>query len=682
MANILPEGGIGSNFTGVIVAGLTLTKSLYDFAQVLESASQDVKSIATDVSLFCAVLKQLQYTLTRTRAYRLSPSAMESAQAIIDICQIIFDDLAAAVANLQRGKSNTDFVTRVKWYFKEKRVLLIHEQLHTCGARLHLMLNTLQLAQKIATNPKWSLIPSAELKPTGHRHSGANQYDDDSQDRLMTTSLLAAQQAATERLVAAENQLSDDDDTDNISFITQTPSVSLKPPDTWQTHRRNRSSQIINGLVHNPTASPSERIRPVSKLLASHVDCMSLIQCVRYSTLSGLDDHRLSILQTDELLRQWTDQVDPLADHEAEFDLESDGNNNIERGSFFTMEGNRVEQYQSPNAPEPFSPIESPNNANGDGKNEKSIDAPWKWKIPYRYRHGDTQDLLCSLGEPGDWRTWALMISCSNGEVELGPRNGHYDLFESLRARQEIPRLRLQKRAYPLKWSEADNFGHRRVWAMKIPGISYQDPAGKQQLEYLKKLSSASSIDFVAGVAVKHAFEKPRTAPPIPTGQGAIVYSLPEAPKLGDGVNRVPFGVLDLSYDKVLIVGLASHGGSADWREYDLYIVHDNLQYRVGLEEKPWEVFQKFAAQGKDPVFMARKRNGPPWSFPPGGLETVSTEGKGESTDEPPFPEDAMKRLIEDKCEFTMDMIKGHNAIHSISDLTQSSSNRLDGEGF
>lgn len=150
MAEVLAAVGIAANFAGVIGAGLALSRSLYDFSQVLGSASEDVKSLGTDVSLFCAVLKQVQSTLIDTKIYRLSNSAVDTAQAVLDRCMIIFDDLNSAITKLQGGRTKADFMTRVKWYFKEKRVLLIHEQLKTCGATLHLMLTTLQLARKIA----------------------------------------------------------------------------------------------------------------------------------------------------------------------------------------------------------------------------------------------------------------------------------------------------------------------------------------------------------------------------------------------------------------------------------------------------------------------------------------------------------------------------------------------------
>jgi len=143
--------GLIANLAGVVGAGLALSKVLYDFASALGSASSEVKALATYISLFCSVLKHVQTTLTRARAFRLSLSAIQTAEDVVDRCRTIFKDLEATITKLQKGDAQLDLITRVKWFFKEKRVLLVHEQLKTCTATLHLMLTTLILAQKIAS---------------------------------------------------------------------------------------------------------------------------------------------------------------------------------------------------------------------------------------------------------------------------------------------------------------------------------------------------------------------------------------------------------------------------------------------------------------------------------------------------------------------------------------------------
>ena len=143
--------GLVANLAGVVGAGLALSKMLYDFASVLGTASTEVKALATDISLFCSVLKHVQTTLSRARAFRLSLSALQTVEDVVDRCGTIFTNLEATINKLQKGNAKLDLVTQVKWFFKEKRVLLVNEQLKTCAATLHLMLTTLILAQKIAS---------------------------------------------------------------------------------------------------------------------------------------------------------------------------------------------------------------------------------------------------------------------------------------------------------------------------------------------------------------------------------------------------------------------------------------------------------------------------------------------------------------------------------------------------
>jgi hypothetical protein len=129
--------GLLVNLGSLIGTGLALSRTLYDFATVLNSASSDVKDLATDISLFCAVLKQVKAALTQARAYRLSLSAIQTTQDVIDCADIIFNDLQSQIAKLQKGDARLDFVARVKWYFKEKRVRLVHSRLQACCATLH-----------------------------------------------------------------------------------------------------------------------------------------------------------------------------------------------------------------------------------------------------------------------------------------------------------------------------------------------------------------------------------------------------------------------------------------------------------------------------------------------------------------------------------------------------------------
>src|ERR1700733_6131204 len=137
----------------------------------------------------------------------------------------------------------------------------------------------------------------------------------------MTHTLFMAQQAANERLAAVEDEVFLEDNRHEPTPPLIQDSLALpdakSPLDGARLrHRRNRSSPIINGSVHSRLDSPLlsvEQNRRVSEIIGNHVNRLSLVGSLESVRLSVLDEHRLSVLQTDQLLCHWTDQSDPLA---------------------------------------------------------------------------------------------------------------------------------------------------------------------------------------------------------------------------------------------------------------------------------------------------------------------------------------------------------------------------------
>jgi hypothetical protein len=154
----------------------------------------------------------------------------------------------------------------------------------------------------------------------------------DEQDRLMTHTLFMAQQAATARLSVVEAQLTEDDETGPDSTTPAYENLFV-PENSRLGHRRNRSSQIIDGFVLNNSTPPTGGVRPLSMILGDDLNRLSLARSVRYSHLLGLDDRRLSILQSDELLRHWTDQSDPLADENSHSEASEDDDPYLFKGT-------------------------------------------------------------------------------------------------------------------------------------------------------------------------------------------------------------------------------------------------------------------------------------------------------------------------------------------------------------
>jgi vacuolar-type H+-ATPase subunit I/STV1 len=139
-----------------------------------------------------------------------------------------------------------------------------------------------------------------------------------------------AQQAASERLAVIEDELMYEEtgnpaNSPTIQDALSASQAEILPDVENPRHGRNRSSCKIDGSmlgsvdVNTPSQGETKR---VSAMLAHHINRLSIVDAVGDSHSSALDERRLSILQTDELLRNWTDQCDPLAsiDEKSEID--------------------------------------------------------------------------------------------------------------------------------------------------------------------------------------------------------------------------------------------------------------------------------------------------------------------------------------------------------------------------
>lgn len=134
---------------------------LFDFGSTIGSAGSQIKAMGTEISLFCAVLKQLHGMLTKAKAFRYSISAIQATEDILKECRKIFEEIEAILEGLQKqaskssqstgSESSVDFIARVKWTFKRTQVQFLRSTLESCKNTLHIMLITLDIAQKVAS---------------------------------------------------------------------------------------------------------------------------------------------------------------------------------------------------------------------------------------------------------------------------------------------------------------------------------------------------------------------------------------------------------------------------------------------------------------------------------------------------------------------------------------------------
>ena len=144
----MAELGVLASLIGVVGGGLQLSVALYNFASTLGSAGREIEDIGYDITLLCAVLKRVQSTLDSRKSTRLSLTAIQTTQEIVNRCHKILDDISSILKKLRKGgQSNLDVLAKVRWTLKRPKILMLRGSLQSCTTTLHLMLSTIDWAR-------------------------------------------------------------------------------------------------------------------------------------------------------------------------------------------------------------------------------------------------------------------------------------------------------------------------------------------------------------------------------------------------------------------------------------------------------------------------------------------------------------------------------------------------------
>ncbi|KAL9625390.1 MAG: hypothetical protein Q9160_000453 [Pyrenula sp. 1 TL-2023] len=156
-------------------------------------------------------------------------------------------------------------------------------------------------------NEKARLLSLTEIRHSSIETQDTDE-DEDVQDRLMTHSLFMAQQAARECLVIAEEECSASEEQTEADGLSSPQVLSPGGKDLSSASQRRHKRFPMPYIT--PRTQANEPIDRLSTVLSRSFNPQ---RSVSNTNTSFMDESRLSILQTDELLRQWTDQSDPLA---------------------------------------------------------------------------------------------------------------------------------------------------------------------------------------------------------------------------------------------------------------------------------------------------------------------------------------------------------------------------------
>jgi septation ring formation regulator EzrA len=147
----MAELGALANVVTVVGVGLQLSVALFDFASTLGSAGHEIEDMGSDITLLCAVLKRVQSTLDSPRSVRLSVTAIQTTQDILNRCRKTLDDINSILKKLRKdGQRHVDVLARVKWTLKRPKILMLRSSLQSCTTTLHLMLSAIDWAHNAA----------------------------------------------------------------------------------------------------------------------------------------------------------------------------------------------------------------------------------------------------------------------------------------------------------------------------------------------------------------------------------------------------------------------------------------------------------------------------------------------------------------------------------------------------
>ena len=212
----MAELGAIASIVGLAGAGIKVSFALFDLADRIGSAGDEVKSFATELSLFCSVLQEVDNVLQDTANTRLTPAALSLVEEVTRRCRDVITYIEGIVGSLTKDQNPFDLPSiewkgRVKWIFKRSKIQVQRQTLESCKSTLQLLLTTLRWSRRYST-PK--VAPYA-AGPDG------DQY------QLVAQGLVLAVRSAVNQLRELEEKAENEDvDDGQQSSQRQSPSMT------------------------------------------------------------------------------------------------------------------------------------------------------------------------------------------------------------------------------------------------------------------------------------------------------------------------------------------------------------------------------------------------------------------------------------------------------------------------
>ncbi|OJD30278.1 mapkkk cascade protein kinase regulator ste50 [Diplodia corticola] len=569
---------IAGSIIGVAAAGVKVSLMLYQFADEVGSAAKDAKHIGREISNFCFILRILGTTLKEADAASVM-HCRDVAEEMNERCLTMFIEIIELVRDLQRfvggpGENSFKWTAKIKWALQKPRITYLRASLDTYKTTLNLMLETLSLADRVAKRRM--------------RRSSVVDKDNDMHQQSLIQSLEQAHRASIAELQELEEQTLVDGEEQYLDA----------PEDDASNHEVLRDSYVSTASAERFSMIESVR-EDLESLRVNRTSTFS------FEVLSTRNSLWLSEEQNN--LRRWSSNLlDPSNEP---------SNRRNSRRSLDPRRSRRTTQmFDGVLQASPPPTIEETENNLEDAESASIIN--------------NFKDWLATLSSEDRYKAWSSILpvilrSPPPSDQDDWPSGFETEASDSKPAlqisRPAIPACLPAKQALPLPL-ESKMPPTPPLGPSKRPDESPGETPEEEPSKRLEESLGETPEETLSKRPEESPRETPEKAPP--KGPEQSPGGTPEdAPteQSSDVQDGEPFKTFRVSIDDptyaVLPVALKRWNITEDWRLYALYIVYEDQERCLGLNEKPLAMFKNLVREGRCPMFMLRKHVAPVHGF-------------------------------------------------------------------
>lgn len=133
-----------ASIAGIITFGTQVAVLLFKFGSALKSSGEDVGWLGTEITMFCAVLKELKSTLEKARSTGFSLDSLVGMKAILDYCEKILKSIQEVLEGIKPSELGDDVKIslsgRMKWLLNKSVIDKLRLRLESSKTTLNIMM--------------------------------------------------------------------------------------------------------------------------------------------------------------------------------------------------------------------------------------------------------------------------------------------------------------------------------------------------------------------------------------------------------------------------------------------------------------------------------------------------------------------------------------------------------------